>query len=345
MAPAQPTLLPKGTFIDNYEIVDTLGTGGYGQVYLGRHLKDPSKQIAIKSLQHSMMDERQKSFLRTEISLHARLSGHGHIVKLDRIVRECDWTHVMLECGLEGDLFEAITERNMYAGNHSLIRKVFLQLLDAVSYCHAKGVYHRDIKPENILIFDGGRTIKLADFGLATTDTISKDYGCGSTFYFSPECQGELARDSTRVGYATASNDVWALGVILINLATGRNAWRLASLKDDSFRAYLSDPDFLLKILPISRELSRILKRILCVDPMRRICLDELRERIERCKFFTRTAEVDAYEKQQDKEATMRRMRLFGTLQPKKHSPTTTLPPSPPSTPCAYRLRYIYLSM
>ncbi|OAD80810.1 hypothetical protein PHYBLDRAFT_99519, partial [Phycomyces blakesleeanus NRRL 1555(-)] len=269
------------------EIKETLGTGGYGQVYLGQHIDNPDKKVAIKSLQHSIMDDRQRTFLRTEIALHTHLSGHAHIISLNHVVKERDWTHVMLECGLEGDLFEAITDRNIYSANHNLIRKVFLQLIDAVSYCHARGVYHRDIKPENILVFDKGHTIKLADFGLATTDPISKDYGCGSTFYFSPECQGDFARESNRVGYATAPNDVWALGVILINLATGRNGWRLASLKDDSFRAYLTDPDFLLKILPISRDMARILKRILCVDPMRRIGLDELRERIERCKYFT----------------------------------------------------------
>jgi serine/threonine protein kinase len=53
-------------------------------------------------------------------------------------------------------------------------------------YCHHYGVYHRDLKPENILVFEGGTRVKLADFGLATTEEDSVDFGCGSTFYFSP---------------------------------------------------------------------------------------------------------------------------------------------------------------
>ncbi|KAG0175157.1 hypothetical protein DFQ28_006012 [Apophysomyces sp. BC1034] len=330
------TTLPVGTHIDDLELISVLGTGGYGQVYLARSTDD-DRLVAVKSLEQSKMEDRQRAFQKSEITLHSRLSGNPHIIQLERVIRSPDWTHVVLEYGSEGDLFEAITERDIYAGNHPLIRRVFLQLIDAVTYCHENGVYHRDIKPENILVFDGGRTIKLADFGLATTAAISKDYGCGSTFYFSPECQGDHARESNRVGYATAPNDVWALGVILINLTTGRNAWQQASLKDDSFRAYLTDPEFLLNILPISRALHRILKRVLCVDPLRRIGLKELRERIQQCKYFTRTAEVDRWERLQE-ESRYRRVRV-----PKSHVPTMAaadcqeLPPSPPLTPRTYR--------
>ncbi|CAO3592345.1 unnamed protein product [Absidia cylindrospora] len=244
---------------------------------------------------------RQRGFQRMEIGLHARLSGHPHIVQLDRVIRQPNYTHLVMEYAPEGDLFTAITERDLFAGDHPLIRRVFLQLLDAVEHCHLNGVYHRDLKSENVLVFDGGRTIKLTDFGLATLDPISTDYGCGSIFYFSPECQGDLAKQrQQRVGYATAPNDIWALGVILINLAAGRNPWKQASLQDETFRAYLSDPDFLLKILPISRELNRILKRIFCIDPLRRIGLKELAYRIQQCKYFTRTAEVDRWERLQD---------------------------------------------
>lgn len=189
----------------------------------------------------------------------------------------------------------------------------------------------------------------------------------GSNSYL--ECQGDLARQQKhRIGYATAPNDVWALGVILINLAAGRNPWKQASLQDDTFRAYLADPEFLLKILPISRELNRILKRIFCIDPLRRIGLKELKYRIQQCKFFTRTAEVDRWERLQDLASVNGKSlssSLFDippyTRKPSRPSPTLTassafsgkgkicttalkkkryaappadtLPPSPPATP------------
>ncbi|KAI8977056.1 kinase-like domain-containing protein [Mycotypha africana] len=297
-------LIPNGLLIDNLRIIDVLGKGAYGQVYLARH-EEENKLYAIKTIPstathqlHQQPQQQHRASVlqeRIEIGLHARLTGHPNIIELKRVIRDhhLNYTHIVMEYGPDGDLFSTITERDLYAGNHALIRKVFLQILDAVSYCHENGVYHRDLKPENILVFDEGRTVKLADFGLATTNTVSHDYGCGSTFYYSPECCG---CHGNRDGYATAPNDIWALGIILINLATGRNAWGSASLKDETFRAYLANNNFLLNILPISRELNRILKRIFCINPEHRIQLDELRERIRQCRYFTRTAEVDQWE-------------------------------------------------
>lgn len=145
------------------------------------------------------------------------------------------------------------------------------------------------------------------------------------------ECQGDSSNRKKRIGYATAPNDVWALGVILVNLAAGRNPWRQASLSDETFYAYLSDPNFLLKILPISRELNQILKRIFCIDPLRRISLNELRERIKRCKYFTRTPQVERLERQQALD------REFMTLRKLKMPPVTGAPPSPPATPRSNR--------
>ncbi|KAI7870859.1 kinase-like domain-containing protein [Spinellus fusiger] len=317
--------LSNGTMINQLKTIQVLGMGGYGQVYLAKHI-DTHKLYAIKSLPQAGLDLRQKTFQRTEIGLHSRLSAHPHIIRLEHVIRQPGWIHVVMEYGPEGDLFSSIADSNTYYGNHNLIRKIFLQLLDAVSYCHDNHVYHRDLKPENILVFDSGNTIKLADFGLATTDPISKDYGCGSGFYFSPECQGDFEHPSHRVGYASAPNDIWSLGIVLINLAAGRNPWRQASLKDETFKAYLADPDLLLKILPISRELNQILKRILCVDPIRRIELEELRERILRCRFFTRTPDCERYEAHS-------RQKSRPLLVVKPLSPQATLPPSPPTTP------------
>lgn len=102
-------------------------------------------------------------------------------------------------------------------------------------------------------------------------------------------------------------------------------------MKDETFRAYLADPDFLLSILPISKELNRILKRIFCIDPMRRIRLPELKERIRNCKYFTRTAEVDRWEQCIQKSTRSHRKKPSTVID--------LLPPSPPATPCSDRSR------
>ncbi|KAG0167932.1 hypothetical protein DFQ30_005492 [Apophysomyces sp. BC1015] len=335
----RPTL-PNGSYIGDYKILDVLGFGGYGQVYLGQHIYTKMK-YAIKSLPQTGLDERQKAFQRTEISLHSKMC-HPNIIRLDRVIRQSAWIHVVLEYGPEGDLFSAIADKDLYYGNHQRIRRTFLQLLDAVSYCHENSVYHRDLKPENILVFDDGRVVKLADFGLATPSAISEEHGCGSSYYFSPECQGDIAQDH-HMGYSSAANDIWSLGIILINLAAGRNPWRHASPKDETFRAYVENPDLLFKILPISRELNQILKRVLSIDPDHRIGLDELRQRIKRCKYFTRTPECVAYEAaERSRAAAARPTGLCCVVgKPTATSPdkaattvaTTGMPPTPPDTP------------
>ncbi|KAI8069781.1 kinase-like domain-containing protein [Gilbertella persicaria] len=320
--------LSIGTLIDDLEITRVLNIGAYGQVYLTRNIYT-FKRYVIKSLPHIGLDSRQLAFQRNEITLHSHLSDHPHIIRLEKVVQTPEYTHAILEYGSEGDLFSAITEKGLYYGQHDLIRNVFLQLIDAVRYSHQHHIFHRDLKPENVLVFDGGKTVKLADFGLATTDAVSMDFGCGSTFYFSPECQGGLD-GAKRVGYATAPNDVWALGIILINLSAGRNPWRLASLEDETFCGFLHNPNLLLKILPVSMELNKILKRIFCLDPHRRITLDELYLRIQRCTHFTRTPEVARQEAMmliKKKQKMMMKIQLPSALVPQHDLP------SPPDTP------------
>lgn len=78
------------------------------------------------------------------------------------------------------------TETDRYFQNDALITDVFLQIIDAVEYCHEQGVFHRDLKPENILCNQDGTHVVLADFGLATRQPISDDLGVGSGYYMSP---------------------------------------------------------------------------------------------------------------------------------------------------------------
>ncbi|KAG2182373.1 hypothetical protein INT43_007303 [Umbelopsis isabellina] len=278
-----------GTFIDDdrLEIVGLLGLGAYGAVYLGRHILT-RKHYAVKCLNRIGLTKRQHGFQQREIALHQMLSDHPNILTLEKVIHTPECIYMILEYSREGDLFNAITETNFYAGNDRAIRRVFLQIIDAVMYCHHYGVYHRDLKPENILVFEGGTRVKLADFGLATTEEYSSDFGCGSTFYFSPECQGGIHKNTKP--YKSAPNDIWSLGVILINLTAGRNPWKQANVKDETFNTYLQDPDFLLSILPITTELNEIVKRIFCVNPEKRIRLHELRRRIASCRHFTRLA-------------------------------------------------------
>jgi serine/threonine protein kinase len=270
------------------QLTGILGVGAYGVVYTAVDIQT-NIPYAVKALNKLGLEPRQRKFQQREIQLHHQASVHPNVVSLVKIMDSPDCTYVVIEYCPEGDLFSNITERGKYIGNDALARRAFLQILDAVEYCHSIGIYHRDLKPENILVTDEGMTVKLADFGLATDDHITSDFGCGSTFYMSPECQTSSPKAYSC--YASAPNDVWSLGVILVNLTCGRNPWKRASFEDTTFRAYMKDPKFLRSILPLSPELDSILRRIFEYNPAKRTTIPELRESILRCpRFTTRSA-------------------------------------------------------
>jgi serine/threonine protein kinase len=273
------------------ELTGVLGVGAYGVVYTAVDIFTCTP-FAVKALSKVGLDSRQRKFQQREISLHHRASGHPNIINLVKILDAPDCTYVIMEYCAEGDLFSNITERGHYVGNDILAKRVFLQLLDAVEYCHSLGIYHRDLKPENVLVTENGTQVKLADFGLATTETVTSDFGCGSTFYMSPECQQSQPRGSPF--YASAPNDVWSLGVILVNLTCGRNPWKRASQSDSTFRAYLKDQNFLRSILPLSPELNSVLRRVFELNPAKRITIPELRYRILACHRLTTTGPLDS---------------------------------------------------
>ncbi|KAK4112043.1 Pkinase-domain-containing protein [Canariomyces notabilis] len=299
LAVQQPCGLPRfapvapeerlGRFITTtLQLTGIVGTGAYGVVYSAvdtkTHVRYAVKCLSKFNPDGTPLDRRQVAFQTREIRLHYLASTHPNVVSILKIIDYPDAIYVVLEYCPEGDLFYNITECGQYVGKDALAKKVFLQILDAVEHCHSLGIYHRDLKPENILVSDHGETVKLADFGLATSSDRSEDYGCGSTFYMSPEC---LDHSSRSPFYYCAPNDVWSLGVILVNLTCGRNPWKQASFEDSTYRAYTRSQDFLKTILPVSDELNDILGRIFTRDPHQRITLAELRARIRDCHRFT----------------------------------------------------------
>jgi len=270
------------------ELKGILGTGAYGVVYSAiDHYTQTWYAVKALSKTNSNgepLDRRQREFQSREIQLHYAASAHPNIVSMLKIVDDPDCTYVVLEYCPDGDLFSNITERGRYVGNDALARKAFLQILDAVEHCHRLGIFHRDLKPENILVSNSGADVLVADFGLATTDIESEDHGCGSTFYMSPEC---LDQSSRKPSYRCAPNDIWSLGVILVNLTCGRNPWKQASVEDSTYKAFTRNRNFLKTILPLSDELNDILGMIFERNPQDRITVSELRRLIEACHSFS----------------------------------------------------------
>lgn len=309
------------TAIGEYRVIKKIGSGAYGLVYLveknrrqfamkvvsklsnNRNYKDngkPSVGIEAKlnaldrivdvhdlNLEAVAAHGDKLHYLR-ELSIHLKVHRHENVVTIHHVMNYQDFIFVVMDYYPAGDLFTTIVDKKVFAANPDLIKKIFVQLLDVVSFCHKNKVYHCDIKPENVLITEDLQHVAITDFGLAVCGTeFVSDLCCGSSYYMAPE---RLARDSQARCFPTCAGDVWSLGIILINLACIRNPWMKACVKDETFAIYLSKPSILLKILPISKELAFILTSyMLTSNPFMRTSpnLDLVRKLIANCKHFT----------------------------------------------------------
>ncbi|EPS96501.1 hypothetical protein FOMPIDRAFT_20375, partial [Fomitopsis schrenkii] len=273
------------------QFIEKLGEGGYGAVYravdldssTSSHDPDPA-QYAVKVMMKAEPQSNCARLQHNEIAAHKILSGQPHILKLHKVIEDGPYIYLVTDYCPGGDMFIHITERKTYGGRSDLVKNVFVQILDAVYACHEQGIAHRDLKPDNIFCLnEGGSRVVLGDFGLATTSFRSRTFGCGSPFYVSPEIIGT---DFNYRPYDAKVADVWALGVILVNMIAGRNPWTTASMDDQCFLRSMTNQGYLQKMLPISDEAAAILQRIFTYDPKTRITIPDLREATLDVKTF-----------------------------------------------------------
>ncbi|KAK7683124.1 hypothetical protein QCA50_013797 [Cerrena zonata] len=291
MSARVPSIDFTGRVLDHgrYQCIQKLGSGTYGVVYRAIDYKtNPSKQlyaseVAIKILRKTGTTEREQDNIKRERMLHRVMSEHPNIVTMRHDFDDENHIYIVLDYCPGGDLFSKIRDEGVFWRNDALIKKIFIQIIDSVEACHVQGIYHRDLKPENILCSADGTQVFLSDFGLATQQRVSNTFGCGSSFYMSPECIGE---ETDGIPYAPKYSDVWALGVILLNMVTGRAPWERAITTDDCFHDYLIDKNFLRQMLPISRQLSYVMRKVFELDPSERLTLRELRNAVHAMKSF-----------------------------------------------------------
>lgn len=104
--------------------------------------------------------------------------------------------------------------------------------------------------------------------------------------YLTVICLECLGHEYGLASYSTAAGDVWALGIILVNLITGKHPWRTASTTDGAFSAYLHHPDFFKRLLPVSSQAETIFRSIFTVNPSQRVTLAQLRRQVVACDSF-----------------------------------------------------------
>lgn len=211
-------------------------------------LDKPNPVIAVKFINknHAFKAGRLRpKQLNIELSLHKSVCGHQNIIRFLASGEDESWVWMALELAEGGDLFDKIEADE--GCSQDVAHLYFVQLVNAISFCHGKGVAHRDIKPENMLLSKDGN-LKLADFGLATQFAIpgKESHGykkcgmvCGSPPYIAPEILeiGELnqkrkARGEETDGYLPQVADIWSCAIVLFVLLTGNTPWDSPNKKE-----------------------------------------------------------------------------------------------------------------
>ncbi|KAI0076529.1 kinase-like protein [Panus rudis PR-1116 ss-1] len=277
-APTIPNFTDKIVDDGRLRLVEILGEGAMGIVYRAvpeggaGSSSSATKEYAVKVMVKADPDSVLGQCQSREVVAHKIVSGHPNILTLHKVLEDDQFIFLVLDYCPGGDMFKSIAEDFSYCRNDALVKKVFLQILDAIKSCHDKGIFHRDLKPDNVFVSADGQKVFLGDFGLATDNDCCEQFGCGSTYYMSPECIG---KEFNYLPYSPAKSDIWALGILLVNMIAGRNPWKIATTDDLHFLRYLAECDYLLKMLPISSAANDLLRRVLNFNPKGRITIEE----------------------------------------------------------------------
>jgi serine/threonine protein kinase len=216
----------SGTRIGQYKILQRIGEGGFGSVFMAEQEKPVSRKVAIKIIKLGM-DTRQVVARFEQERQALALMDHPNIARvLDAGATETGRPYFVMDL-VKGDPIVEYCDKNNLSIEDRL--ELFVQVCDAVQHAHSKGIIHRDIKPSNILVStqDGKPHPKVIDFGIAkatatklTEKTVFTEHRqlIGTPEYMSPEqAEGSLDIDTR--------TDVYSLGVLLYELLTGKRPY------------------------------------------------------------------------------------------------------------------------
>ncbi|XP_037547226.1 cGMP-dependent protein kinase 1 isoform X1 [Nematolebias whitei] len=202
----------SGLKLNDFNIIDTLGVGGFGRVELVQLKNEEAKTFAMKILKkRHIVDTRQQEHIRSEKNIMT--DAHSDfIVRLYRTFKDSKYLYMLMEACLGGELWTILRDRGSF--DDSTTRFYTGCVVEAFSYLHTKGIIYRDLKPEN-LILDSRGYAKLVDFGFAKKIGCCKKTWtfCGTPEYVAPEIILNKGHD--------VSADYWSLGILMYELLTG----------------------------------------------------------------------------------------------------------------------------
>ncbi|GMI97361.1 CBL-interacting protein kinase 3, SNF1-RELATED PROTEIN KINASE 3.17 [Hibiscus trionum] len=253
--------------VGKYEVGRTIGEGTFAKVKFARN-SETGEPVALKILdKEKVLKHKMAEQIKREIAT-MKLIKHPNVVRLHEVMGSKAKIFIVLEFVTGGEMFDKIVNHGRMMENEA--RRYFQQLINAVDYCHSRGVYHRDLKPENLLL-DAYGNLKVSDFGLSAVSQQVRDDGlfhttCGTPNYVAPEVLNDR-------GYDGATADLWSCGVILFVLLAGYLPFddsNLMNLYKKISAAEFTSPPWL------SFSAMKLITQILDPNPMTRITIPEI---------------------------------------------------------------------
>jgi len=228
-----------GKRVGHYRILEELGRGGMGAVYLARREDEFEKVVALKIIRRGMDTDDMLRRFRNERQILAQLD-HPNIARLlDGGTTDDGLPYFVME-HVDGLAIDDYCDKHQLGITDRL--RLFRQVCAAVSYAHQHLAIHRDLKPSNILVTDDG-TPKLLDFGIAkllapgvtTSDTVT-----GMQLMTPEYASPEQARGESSI---TTASDIYSLGVVLYELLTGESPYDFPSRRVDEVARVICETD------------------------------------------------------------------------------------------------------
>ena len=223
-----------GETLSHYRVIGKLGQGGMGVVYRATDL-DLGRTVALKFIPDEALDNpnARERFLR-EARVASQLD-HVNIGTIFGVEQTAEGRLFIVMAYYEGETLAAVIRRGALAP--PVARDYCIQMARGLAEAHSRGVIHRDVKPSNVLIARG-RVLKLVDFGLAKLQDVSRITRTGARLgtpsYMSPEQAQGLTVDHR--------GDLWAVGVILYEMLTGRVPFEADSVPAILYKIVHSPP-------------------------------------------------------------------------------------------------------
>ena len=251
------------TLNGRYKIQSLIGTGGMAAVYLANDLiLDRLVAIKVLRLDFRQNDDAMRRFRREALS--ATQLTHPNIVGVYDVGQSQEMNYIVMEYVEGTDLKDYIRQRGALHPIEAV--RIMMQIVSAIAAAHQNRIIHRDIKPQNILI-DREGNVKITDFGIAValsdTSLTQTNTLLGSVHYLSPE--------QARGGMATIQTDIYALGIVLYELLTGRVPFDGESAVSIALKHFQEPlPPVMNPSVMIPQSLENIVLKATAKDPMNR---------------------------------------------------------------------------